>query len=94
MGNQVIELEAGEFATGNLSAAQELGIPKTTVCRNVKTLQDLSMVERKAGSKQTIIKVVKWEDYQGALNGSGTEVGNKWDTSGKQTGSKWEQTRM
>ena len=63
-GNQVVELEPGQFVTGRYSAGEELNMNPSTFWKRVKTLEKLEMIEIKSNNKYSVISVINWASYQ------------------------------
>jgi DNA-binding Lrp family transcriptional regulator len=61
-----INLKIGQFVTGRNSAAQELKIPPTTVYDRIKKLEQLKYIKLESNTKNTIITVVNYKQYQTA----------------------------
>jgi len=59
-----INLKVGQFVTGRNSAAQELRIPPTTVYDRIKKLEQLKYISLKSNTKNTIITVLNYSEYQ------------------------------
>ena len=58
-------LKVGEFVTGRVSASQELKIPPSTVYDRIKRLQKLGYIDINSNTKNSIIKVKNYKQYQG-----------------------------
>ena len=58
------KIKAGQFLTGRVSASQELRIPPTTVYDRLKKLQKMDYIKIESNTKNTIISVLKFKDYQ------------------------------
>ena len=58
------EIPPGSFATGELSAAEQLNVSGSKWRRGIKKLQEFGMVEAKATNRFTVISVVNWAKYQ------------------------------
>lgn len=86
VGLQKIILKKGQFAYGLLKASAELGIPKSTLDRNLRALETFEMIKIKTGNKFSVITVENWGKYQDFHEESGKQTGNKQETSGKQMG--------
>ena len=85
MGHKMVRVQPAEFITANGKAAEELGMQETTVGRYLNTLETGGMIERKTAQERTLIKVVKWGDYQGEGHETGAQTAQNWRTNGAQT---------
>ena len=65
VGNQLVELEAGQFVFGRKSAAEELKLSDSSVYRYMQILQKLEMLNIKSNNKFSVVTVMKWDFYQG-----------------------------
>ena len=97
VGSQAIHLEPGQFVFGLLKAADELDIPKSSLHRYLKKLEDWECISIKPTNKYSIITIINWKRYQG----NGKKVGNEktpkaldiqgfQDVDAPTVGSKWE----
>lgn len=59
------KLQVGQFVTGKLSAAQELQMRPTTVYDRIKKLEKLGYIKLDSNTKNTVITVKRYKDYQG-----------------------------
>ena len=75
------EIPPGSFATGELSAAEQLGISGSKWRRGIKRLKEFGMIEVKATNKFTLISLVNWEKYQGTRRTTDEQVTNNRRTS-------------
>ena len=57
-------LKVGQFITGRNAASQELCIPPTTVYDRIKKLEKLKYITLESNTKNTIITVVNYKQYQ------------------------------
>lgn len=64
IGNQVVDLEPGQFITGRYAAGEELKMNPNTFWKRVKTLEKLEMIELKSNNKYTVVSVINWASYQ------------------------------
>ena len=58
------EIPPGSFATGELSAAEQLGISGSKWRRLIKKLKEYGMIDVRATNRFTVISLVKWQGYQ------------------------------
>ena len=59
------KLKVGQFVAGRKSAAQELSIPPSTVYDRIKKLEELKYISLDSNTKNTIISVINYKQYQG-----------------------------
>lgn len=65
VGNQLVELEAGQFVFGRKSAALDLKMKERTVYDYMNVLEKLEMLNIKSTNKFSVVTVMKWDFYQG-----------------------------
>ena len=58
-------LKVGEFVTGRVSASQELRIAPSTVYDRLKRLEKLGYIKIKSNTKNSVVRVVNYKQYQG-----------------------------
>ena len=58
------QLKVGQFVTGRISASEELRIPPTTVRDRLKKLEKLKYIKLESNTKNSIITILKFKDYQ------------------------------
>lgn len=75
MGLKEVPIKKGQFVCGMVKASAELGIPRTTLVRNLRALEKLGMLTLQTGTKWTLVSIENWEKYQIA----DTESGHKTD---------------
>lgn len=88
VGNQLVELKAGEFVFGRKRAAIELKMSESTTWRYMKKLEKLESLNINSNNKFSIINIVNWGKYQdeNGEDGQQTEqqMNNKWTTDEQQ----------
>jgi hypothetical protein len=77
-----VPLDAGQFLFGDRSAADALGMPRTSVQRRIKRLEKLGSICVKAGRHYSIVTVTNWQTYQNSSLEDGPEVGHLRATCG------------
>lgn len=60
----MVELNAGQFITGRISASEELNIRPTTVRNKLNQLQEKGYLNLHVTNKFTIVTIVNWNTYQ------------------------------
>ena len=65
VGQQIIELNTGQFVFGREKASEELKMTESTVYKYIKLLEKLQMISIKSNNKFSIISIDNWEEYQG-----------------------------
>jgi len=81
-----ITLQPGQGLFKFNEMAKILGIPKSTLYRVIELFKSEKQIEKQSSPRNTLVTVVNWEKYQ--VNGKQIEkqMGNKWETNGKQMG--------
>ena len=64
VGNQVVQLQEGQFVFGRKAAAAELDINESKIYRYINLLKDLEMLNIKTNNKFSVVTVEKWAFYQ------------------------------
>lgn len=90
VGNQILELQPGQFIFGRRKAARELNVSEKKIRTFLKKLENLQNVAIKRANKFSIISIINWDFYQQLENGHGPSEG---PTEGQQRASKGPQTR-
>lgn len=98
-----ITLAAGQGVFSLNDVCKDMNIPKTTMYRVVRWLEEERKITTQNSNKGTLITVCNWEKYQNreainendspnenTRNERGTEVGNERETNGKRMGNEWE----
>lgn len=82
--NQRITLSSGQLITSRKSIAHELHIVESKVERVLKLLKSEQQIEQQTSSKNRLITVLKWKDYQESEQHFEQRVNNKGTTSEQQ----------
>lgn len=82
LNGEQIGIVPGTIVTGIHDLAEMSGIPKSTIHRQLKYLEQTQRIVRKSGNEGSIITICNWEKYQAAF----FEAGNERETDGKRTG--------
>lgn len=64
VGQQMINLEKGQFIFGRKKASEELKMKESTIYKYIKLLEDEQMLSINSNNKFSIVSIEKWEDYQ------------------------------
>ena len=64
IGHKTLSIHPGQFITGQYSASEELGMPRSTTWSYLKTLESIGSISIKSGNKYSLITVLKWDVYQ------------------------------
>ena len=64
VGQQIVQLEKGQFIFGREKASEELNMTESTVYKYIKLLEKLQMIRIKSNNRFSVVTVEKWEDYQ------------------------------
>ena len=98
VGNQVVNLEPGQFVSGRHAASEELGISPSKFVRTVEKMKNIEFVDTKPNNKFTVFTIINWDTYQNCqtTNGQQTEQqsDNNRTTIGQQSDNSRTQTRM
>ena len=81
VGNQIVNLKAGQFVFGRRKAALELNMAERTVYDKMKALQISQNIVMESNNKYSLVTIVNWEFYQGVEEYSN----NKPTTNQQQT---------
>ncbi len=81
-----ITLRPGQGLFKLLGMAQELRIPRSSLYRVIDVLKSEKQIETQTSPRNTLVTVVNWKKYQLVGKQNETQMGNKRETSGKQTG--------
>ena len=76
-------LEKGCFITGRKVISSDTGQSESTIYRNLKLLEKLSMISIKSNNKYSVVKVLNYCVYQGQDSEDEQPVDNQWTTSGQ-----------
>ncbi len=88
IGNQVVNLEVGQFITGRKALANEFNkgakdthiISESTLWRWLLLFEQLQMLNIKKTTKYSVVTVVNWCEYQGIEQ----QVNSKWTADEQQ----------
>lgn len=83
---QRITLQPGQGIFKLLDISVEMRISKSTLYRIIDVLKSEKQIETQTSPRNTLVTVVNWKKYQLAGKQNETQMGNKRETSGKQTG--------
>lgn len=64
VGNQIVELQPGQFVFGRKKASQELNVSEKKIRTYLKKLENLQNVAIKRTNKFSIVSIVNWDIYQ------------------------------
>lgn len=81
IGNQVIQLNKGQFICGRKKAADELNMAETTFRDQLNVLKKLGMISTTATNKYTVVTIENWEIYQGQNEDYHQQTANKPTTN-------------
>ena len=81
-----ITLQPGQGVFKFNEMAKILGIPKSTLYRVIELFQSEKQIEKQSTPRNTLVTVVNWQKYQVNGKQNGEQMGNKWETDGKQMG--------
>jgi hypothetical protein len=82
--NEVITLKKGQLITGRKSIASKFNITESKVQRILKRLEIEQQIEQQTSTKNRLITVLNWEDYQESEQQIEQQVNNKRTTSEQQ----------
>lgn len=88
VGNQLVELEAGQFVFGRKSAAEELRLSESSAYRYMQILQKLEMLNIKTNNKFSVVTVMKWDICQGRGDVDKQQVDSSGTTTEHQMNNK------
>lgn len=81
-----ITLQPGQGLFKLLGIAQEMRISKSGLYRIIDVLKTEKQIETQTSPRNTLITVVNWKKYQLVGKQNETQMGNNWETNGKQAG--------
>lgn len=81
VGNQVVNLEPGQFVSGRHAASEELGISPSKFVRTVEKMKSIEFVDTKPNNKFTIFTIINWDTYQNIQTTSGQQTEQQVDNS-------------
>ena len=77
VGQQIIELQTGQFIFGREKASEELRMTESTVYKYMKLLEKLKMISIKSNNKFSVVTLENWEEYQGEEQQKNNKVTTK-----------------
>ena len=80
IGNQVVNLQPGQFVSGRNSASSELGISPSKFNRTLEKMKMLEFVDSRPNNKFTIFTIVNWDTYQSERTASGQQAEQQADS--------------
>lgn len=81
--NEDIVLQKGQLITTTKEISKELNITESKVNRILKKLEIEKQIEKQTSTRNTLISVVNWEQYQSDEKQNEKQVKNKRKTDGK-----------
>lgn len=82
--NEDFVLQKGQLITTAKKISEKLNVNESKVNRILKKLENEKQIERRSTTKNTLISVVNWEQYQSDEKQNDKQVKNKWKTNEKQ----------
>lgn len=64
VGQQIVDLEKGQFIFGRKKASEELKMTESTIYKYIKLLEELQMLTVNSNNKFSVVSIEKWENYQ------------------------------
>lgn len=80
-GGRPITLQPGQLTTGRKQLAVNSGIPESKVERVLKDLESAQQIEQRTSSKNRLITILQWSDYQSTEQQNEQRMNNKRTTS-------------
>lgn len=81
---QKITLKKGQLITSRKSVSEQFNISESKCERVFKLFKNEQMIEQQTCSKNRLITIVKWNDYQSSEQQNEQQVDNKWTTTEQQ----------
>lgn len=81
---QKITLKKGQLITSRKSISEQFNISESKCERVFKLFKNEQMIEQQTCSKNRLITIVKWNDYQSSGQQNEQQVDNKWTTTEQQ----------
>lgn len=81
---QKITLKKGQLITSRKSVSEQFNISESKCERVFKLFKNEQMIEQQTCSKNRLITIVKWNDYQSSEQQNEQQVNNKWTTTEQQ----------
>ena len=85
VGQQIIQLQKGQFIFGREKASKELSMTESTIYKYIKLLEKLQMISIKSNNKFSVVSIEKWEEYQVEELKSQQQNNNKITTKEQQS---------
>lgn len=82
--NERITLKAGQLITGRKVIAKKFNIDENKVQRILKNLEKQHQIEQQTSTKNRLISIVNWSEYQIERHSNKQQVNNKRTTSEQQ----------
>ena len=77
-----LKLVPGQLLTSRKVLSEKLQIPRSTLERILKYLENGQLIGQQKTNKYRVITVLGWEAYQQSGQQSGQQMGNRWATDG------------
>jgi len=81
---QKITLKKGQLITSRKSVSEQFNISESKCERVFKLFKNEQMIEQQTCSKNRLITIVKWNDYQSSEQQNEQQLNNKWTTTEQQ----------
>jgi len=81
---QKITLKKGQLITSRKSVSDQFNISESKCERVFKLFKNEQMIEQQTCSKNRLITIVKWNDYQSSEQQNEQQLNNKWTTTEQQ----------
>ncbi|BAQ84122.1 hypothetical protein [uncultured Mediterranean phage uvMED] len=86
---KIIHCNPGQFTIGRKQLSEETGINESKIQRTLKYFDKIEQqIEQQTSSKNRLITILRWDDYQQSEHQSEHQVNNKRTTSEQQVNSK------
>ena len=79
-----ITVKSGELITGRKEISKKTGVNESKVYRILKYLENEQQIKQQQTNKYTLVKILKWKDYQQEEQQNEQQVNNKRTTSEQQ----------
>ena len=90
VGNQVVDLEPGQFISGRHAASEELAISPSMFVRNIEKMKKLDFLDTKPNNKFTLFTIKNWATYQDDRTTNEQQTGQQADNKRTTSGHKQE----
>lgn len=81
---QKITLKKGQLITSRKSVSEQFNISESKCERVFKLFKNEQIIEQQTCSKNRLITIVKWNDYQSSEQQNEQQLNNKWTTTEQQ----------